>query len=234
MDFLGFTMAPDQGNGEGNMDKISAPWWWFFILLLGTANVLLFSGCGLISRPNLAQQLQNPVTMPPIVVSDSSVVQIAAELAKNWSGRNDLTELFSYGAEVSILALGVATVASGGSPGLAIGQAIWLGLLKIFQPDSRGLVYVEGMEDLTDGLTGYVLCMANDGKVVVPSNMFTPCGAQLFVTVGAATNNVNRGIWGLRPRRTDLERVQPLPIEGRPQGLQLPKSAVRVPQATVP
>ena len=203
------------------------------VLVIGIALAiafLLLSGCGLVGRPNLAQQLQQPLTtqLPP--VSDASIVQIAAELSKNWSGRNDLSELFSYGAEVSLASLSIATLATHGTaPGLAIGMSVWLALLKIFQPDSRGLVYVEGMEDITDGLTAYILCMASDGKVVVPSNVFTPCGAQLFVTVGAATNNVNRGIWGLRPRRSDLERVQPLPIEGRPQSLMLPKRAVPVP-----
>lgn len=206
-------------------------WWLLLILILAGLNALV-SGCGLIGQPRLATQLQAPLTLPPIVVSDAQIVQITANLTSQWGRKNDLSELFSYGAEVSLAGLTTALLSAQDpqtKAGLAIGSTVWLALLKIFQPDARGLVYVEGLEDLTDGLTAFVLCSANAGRVVVPSNQFTPCGAQLFVQVGAAANNVSRGLWGLRPRRSDLERVQPLPIEDPPKVLMLPKAAVKVP-----
>lgn len=206
-------------------------WWLLAILILVGLNALV-SGCGLIGQPRLATQLQAPLTLPPIVVSDAQIVQIAANLTTQWGRKNDISELFSYGAEVSLAGLTTALLSAQNpstKAGLAIGSAIWLALLKIFQPDARGLVYVEGLEDLTDSLTAYILCMANDKKVVVPSNLFTPCGAQLFVQVGAAANNVSRGLWGLRPRRSDLDRVQPLPIDNPPKALTIPKAPVAVP-----
>lgn len=206
-------------------------WWLLLILVLAGINALV-SGCGIIGQPRLATQLQAPLTLPPIVVSDAQIVQITANLTTQWGKKNDISELFSYGAEVSLAGLTTALLSAQNpqtKAGLTIGSAIWLALLKIFQPDARGLVYVEGLEDLTDSLTAFILCSANAGRVVVPSNQFTPCGAQLFVQVGAAANNVSRGLWGLRPRRTDLDRVQPLPIEGQPKSLMMPRSAVGVP-----
>lgn len=208
------------------MIKRSAPAFCLFTF------VFLLSSCGLVGQQRLATQLQAPLTLPPIVVSDAQIVQITANLTSQWGRKNDISELFSYGAEVSLAGLTTALLSAQDpqtKAGLAIGSAIWLALLKIFQPDARGLVYVEGLEDLTDGLTAYILCMANDKRVVVPAKQFTPCGAHLFVTVGAAANNVSRGLWGLRPRRSDLDRVQPLAIEGQPRTLQMPRSAVAVP-----
>lgn len=201
----------------------------YLLIAFGFLLVLVASGCSLVQQPTLTHQLN----IPGGAITDAVVVQAAATLSDQWSGRNDLSALFSYGAEVTLAGLAIAMVSSP-QPGLAIGTVVWLALLKIFQPDAKGLVYVQGMEDLTDGLTVYILCSANNGRVTVPADQFTPCGAELFVTVGAASNNVNRGLWMLRPRRSDLERVEPVPIE-KPQGtLAIPRKAIPVPRATIP
>lgn len=203
---------------------------WRLLVILVVAGIAAVSGCGFVSQPTMLQQLQDPTPLPPIAVSDEVVIKIAGKLSEQWSRRNDISELFTYGAEVSLAALTTAVIAAPqAAVGLGIGQAIWMAFLRIFRPAEHGLIYMEGNEALNDSLTAFILCSANAGRVTVSSKQFTPCGAELFIKVGAAANSVARGRWQLWPRRIDLEKIQPLPIENQPKSLVLPKSAVGVP-----
>lgn len=214
--------------------------WVVGVRLLAAALLLLSQGCGryTLADPNLSQQIQAASVgmLPPMVFSDTMVWIIIGENTEQWVGNNEISKIFSYTAQVSLAALTIAVLKSGGgphTPGLLVGQSVWMALLKIFQPNEFAAVYAQGMIRLNSAMSEYLMCMAAAGSNTVPRDTFTPCGAVLYQRTTSAINLVTAMRVQLMPLAADLQNTEPPKVE-LPQTMKLPQRAVAAPKASVP
>lgn len=201
--------------------------WLLAILILAG----IVSGCATMRPPNLVKQIQASQDVK-MVWSDGTIIQVLGENIAQYTGNQEVSNLFLYSSQVTLAALSIAMAAATREQtvkSLGYAQSGWLALLGIFRPDEHATIYAQGVINLNNALTEYVLCQYNSGSNTVPQDVFTGCGATLFLRVGSSTNLVIAQKAKIQPQVGDVENVQPLRIEGVPKSLTLPRSAVGVP-----
>ena len=206
----------------------------FWLILIAAA--VLLSGCALVESPNLSTQMQRATVspLPSVVFSDANVWQVVGYNVASWSDNKAVSELFLYSAEVSLAALTAAIlVKPGAAQGLAVGQGLWMAVLKIFKPAEFSLAYTQGMLLINTSTAEYTMCLAATGRVVVPRNLFTPCGAVLYMRMVSAVNLVMSLKSQLLPQAQDVVNVLPPRLE-LPTAMRLPTKELTAPQPTIP